>query len=114
MSALDPRHVNEPCRAADQRAAGKGQFGNGLVAAFVDRACAVGNTSPTFNFGSDRRVGFPALHFLERGNIRIGIVQRNDEAERDLIVLLVVEEPSSPGLVEWPPLGMDHSSRLMF
>ena len=36
MRALDARHVHEARRAADQRAAGEGQFRHGLPAAFGD------------------------------------------------------------------------------
>jgi len=59
-------------------------------------------------------MGLPALQLLERRNVGVGIVERDDEAERDLVVLLVVEEPAAPRVAERPALGVDHSPGLMF
>ena len=55
----------------------------------------------------------PALEFLERREIGVGVIERDDEAERDLAVRLVVEEAAAPGVVERPALGVDHSAGLM-
>jgi hypothetical protein len=51
----------------------------------------------------------PALELLERADPRVGIVERGDEAERDLAAGLVIEEPATPGAVlgQRPALGMN-------
>ncbi len=59
-------------------------------------------------------MGLPALEFLERRQIRVFVVESDDEAERDLVVVLVIEKSAAPGVFEWPALGVDHSPRLMF
>src|SRR5690606_11170955 len=61
------------------------------------------------------RMALPALEFLERTDPRVGVVEPGHEAERDLAVRLVVEEPSAPriALGERPALGVDHLSRLV-
>ena len=38
-----------------------------------------------------------ALEFLERGQVRIRVVEADDEADRDLVVLEVVEERAAVG-----------------
>src|SRR5205823_555859 len=96
MRALDPRHVQEARRAADQRAAGKHELRNRLIPAFVDRPRAVGHATPALDLGADRRMRLPALEFFEWRQIRICIIERDDEAERDLVILLMVEEPAAP------------------
>ena len=55
----------------------------------------------------------PALEFLERREVGIRVVERDDEAERDLVVGLMVEEAAAPGVVERPALGVDDSAGLM-
>ncbi len=42
VAALDARHVHEAGIATDQRAAGEGELGHRLVAAFGQRARAIG------------------------------------------------------------------------
>jgi hypothetical protein len=113
MRALDPRHVHEPRRAADERSAGEDELGDGLVPALVDRARAVGHAPPALDLGADRRMGLPALEFLERRKIGVRIIERDDEAERDLVVLLMVEEAPAPGIGQRPALRVDHSPWLM-
>src|SRR5207248_1711125 len=114
MRALDPRHVHEPRRAADQRSTGEDEPGNRLIAAFIDRAGAIGHAAAALDLGADRRMRLPALEFLKRGEIRVGIIERDDKAQGNLVVLLVIEEPPAPGIAQRPPLRVDHSARLMF
>ena len=40
----------------------------------------------------------PALEFLERIEIRVGVIQPDDEAQRDLAVRLMIEEAAAPGI----------------
>ena len=57
---------------------------------------------------------FPVLEFLERGEIRVRIIERDDETERDLIVLLMIDEAPAPGVAERPTLRVNDPARLMF
>ena len=98
MRALDPRHVDESRRATDQRAAGECQLGHALPAALVDRPRAVSRAPAAFDLGTDRRMLLPALEFLERMNVGIGVIQRGDEADSHLAVRLVVQEPAPPAV----------------
>ena len=113
MAALDPRHVDEPRRAADQRTAGKGQLRDRLPPALVDRARAIADALAALDLGADRGVSLPPLEFLERRQIGVPVIERGDEAERDLAIVLVVEEAPAPRVVQRPTLGVDHPPRMM-
>src|SRR3546814_1748625 len=58
-------------------------------------------------------MGFPALELLERREIGVLVVERDDEAERDLAIGLVIEEAAAPCVAERPALGVDHPARNM-
>src|SRR5438128_8956263 len=59
-------------------------------------------------------MGLPALKFLEGRQVRVRIIERYDEAECDLVVLLMIEEPASPCLVQRPALRMNDPACLIF
>src|SRR5690606_5858183 len=112
-AALDARHVDEARGTADQRAARESERRHRLPAALVDRARAVGHAAPALEEGADRRMLLPALKLLERREPGIPVIERNDEAERDLPVGLVIEETAAPGIAKRPALGVDDAARLM-
>jgi len=59
-------------------------------------------------------MSFVALKFFERIEVRIAIVQADNETYRHLIVLEMIEERSSIGrVVQWPAYRMDDETRLM-
>jgi len=60
-------------------------------------------------------VVLPALEFLERAQVRVRVIERGDEAERDLAAGLVVEEPPAPRAAfgERPTLRVDHPAGFM-
>src|SRR3546814_17488489 len=58
-------------------------------------------------------MGLPALEFLERREIGVLVVERDDEAESDLAIGLVIEETAAPCVAERPALGVDHPARNM-
>jgi hypothetical protein len=99
MAALDARHVHEARRAADQRAAGEEELRHRLPAALVDRARAVADAAAALQYLADRRMLLPALKLLEGREMGVLVVERDDEAERDLVVRLMVEEPAAPGVL---------------
>src|SRR5688500_16777454 len=115
MRALDSLNVDEPSSAADQRAAGKGQPGHALPAALVDRPRAIGNALAALDHPADRRMGLPALEFLERADPGVRIIERGHEPQGHLTIGLVVEEPAAPDIAftERPALRVDHLSRFM-
>src|SRR3546814_18607163 len=96
VTALDPRHVDEARRAPDQRAARECQLGHALPAAFVDRARAIGHALAAFEILADSRVLLPALEFVEGRDIRIAVIERGDEPQRNLPVRLMVGEAPAP------------------
>ena len=97
MAALDARHVDEARRAADQRAARERQLRHRLIAALGDGARAVGQALAALEGAADQRMGLEALEFLERRQIRIGVVEMDDEADRNQIVVEVIEERAAAG-----------------
>ena len=79
VCAFDFWDVEEPCRVADEGSPGKGAFGNGLEAAFVESAGAVGDAIAAFDDGFVNGV---VLHLLElsiRREPGVGIVETNDK-----------------------------------
>ncbi len=115
VAALDPRDIDEARGAADERAAGEGQLGDRLPAALVDDAAAIGDALAALEDRRDRRMVLPALEFLVGRDIGVLVIERGDEAERDLAIGLVVEEPAAPGaaLAQRPALRMDHAAGLV-
>ena len=64
---------------------------------------------------ADRRVGLPALELLERTQVRVAVVEADDEAHGDLAVLGVVQERAAIGVaIQRPAGGMHHQARLVF
>ena len=113
VAALDARHVQESCSATNQRAAREGQFRHRLPAAIIDGACAIGNAAAAFQNFADRRVGFPALEFLERRKVRVVIVEPHREAQGHLAIGLMIEEAAAIGIAQRPALTVDHPTRHM-
>ena len=112
VAALDARHVHEAGRAADQRAAGKDELRHRLVAAFGDRARAIGDPLAAVERVAHQRMRLEALEFLERREIRIRVVEVHDEADRHQIVVEVIEERAAAGrVVERPAEGVLHQAR---
>src|SRR6185369_962014 len=66
VSPLDPGHVHETSRTADQGTTGENQVGYRLPSAFIDGPRAVGDAPSSLDFSPDRRMGLPALELLER------------------------------------------------
>src|SRR5258706_6501032 len=59
-------------------------------------------------------MGLEALEFLERRQIRIGVVEMNHEADRNQIVVEVIEERAAAGgIVERPAERVLDQSRLV-
>ena len=92
---------------------GKDELRHRLPAALIDRARAVGDPLAALEKLADRRMLLPALELLERREPWIAVVERDDEAEGDLAVRLMIEEAAAPGVVERPALGVDHPARLV-
>src|SRR5690606_23614729 len=75
----------------------------------------ISDAPSAFDDRADRWMVLPELELLKRADVRIGVVERGDEPERDLAAGLVVEEAAAPGVAlrERPALGMDHPAGLM-
>jgi hypothetical protein len=97
--AASARHVHEARRAADQRAAGKGEPRNCLPSALGERAGAIGDALAAFQMLADQRMRLGALKFLEGIEIGVGIVKMHDEADRHQALAEMIEERAAAGLV---------------
>ncbi len=59
-------------------------------------------------------MGLEALEFLERRQPRVGVVESDDKADRDLVVLHVIEEGAAiGGRVQRPARGVNHQAGLV-
>ena len=65
---------------------------DGLQAAFVEGARAVGDPASAFQHGADRGVGLEALEFLEGIQVRVLVVEADHVADVHLVVFQVVQE----------------------
>jgi hypothetical protein len=94
---LDARHVDETGRAAEQRAARKVSRGTDCHPPSVS-ARAIGDALAAREGVADRRVRLETLEFLERRERRVGIVEVDDKADRNQILVEVIEERTAPVL----------------
>src|SRR5579872_1040388 len=92
MRALDPREIDKAGGAADQRAAGEDEFRRRLPAARADRPCAIGEALAAEECAGDQRMGLEALEFVERREGRIDVIEMDDKADGDEIVVVMVKE----------------------
>ena len=107
MGALDARHIDEARRAADQRAARKNELRHRLPAALGDRARAIADAGSAREGVAHDGMGLEALEFLERREIRVVVIEVQDESDRDEIVAVVIEERAAAGaVVERPAEGV--------
>ncbi len=114
MAALDARHVDEARRAAEQRAAGKHQLRNRLPAALGDRTRAVRDALAALERVADRRVRLEPLELVVGRQIGIGIVEVDDEPDRNEVLAIVVEERAAAGrVVERPAERVLHEPALV-
>mmetsp|Transcript_7227 Transcript_7227/g.19678 ORF Transcript_7227/g.19678 Transcript_7227/m.19678 type:complete len:426 (+) Transcript_7227:166-1443(+) len=99
VRALDLGHVEETSGAADERSTRKGELGNALVPALVERSRTVGESLAALECGLDGGMGLPALELLEGAEVGVGVVKPNHIAtghERVALVVEVVEEGAPP------------------
>src|SRR5579863_10303123 len=92
VTAFDARHVHETRSAADQRSTGKSKLRHRLPAAFSDGARAVTYPLAACEGVAHQRMCFEPLEFFERREVRILVVEVDDEADRNKIVAVVIEK----------------------
>src|SRR6266480_7556645 len=109
VAALDARGVEESGFVADQRAARENQFRQRLQAAGRDRARAIADALSALQKLPDGGVRLEALEFLVGRQEWIRIAEADDEADRDLAILHVVQErPAVSAGVERPAGAVKH------
>ena len=114
VAAFYARDVHETRRAADQRAAGEGEFRDRLEAALRDGARAIGEPLAALQRRAHRGVLLEALELLEGREVGVFVVQMNHEADRHQVVAVMVEERAAAGpVVERPTEGMLHEAGLV-
>ncbi len=113
MRALDLDAVEEAGAAADQHAAGKREPRQRLQTTFVDGARSIGDTLAAVEIGTNLRVQFPALKLVKRRKVRVSVVQRDDQAEKDLVVGGVIEKAPALGVVVERPSGGVYDQALL-
>src|SRR5262249_10838702 len=115
VNALDARHVDEARRAADQRATGKTQTRDRLVAALGDGARTIGKPLAALEDGTERGARLQALKFVERRQKGIVVIEMPDKPDRDQIVVVMIEERATAGVdIERPAEGVLDQALLVF
>ena len=92
MTPLDARGIEKAGVVSYQTTAGESHSGQRLQSPCSDRPGAIGDALAAFEETADRRVGLVTLKFLVGIEIGIRIAQSDDEADRNLVVLEVVQE----------------------
>ena len=113
VRTLDLQHIEKAGVVADQHAAGKREFRQGLNPAFHDRPGAIGNARSPCQRLAHERVVLPALKFIERAQVRVLVGQIDDQAQRHLVVLQVIEERAARGPAQWPTERVDDLAGLV-
>ena len=114
MAALDAAGVEVARFAADQRAAREHRLGQAQNAAGRDGPRAITDALAAFEEFADFRVQLPALKLLERAKPGVAVVQADDEAERDLVLVQVVQKRAPIRRhVQRPAGGVHHQAGLV-
>src|ERR1700730_6716093 len=112
MRTFDAGHMDDPRRAANERAAGKDELWHRLPAAFGDRPRAKRKPLSAFEQGRDHRMRLKTLKFVEWGERRIPIVQVNHETNGDEAVFEMIDKRAAAGaIIERPAEGMLDEAR---
>ncbi len=112
VRTLDAGEVDEACRAAKQRAAGKSQARHGLDASGRNRARAVAQPLAALERLANERMGLVALELVERRKCRVLVVEMDDEADRDQAVFIMIEErPAGRAASQRPTKSVQHLAR---
>ena len=97
VRALDLRHVQKAGPVAQQQPAGEAQLRQRLDAALDQRPGAVGDAAAALEMLAHMRVGLEALHFVERRQPGVGVVQPDDKAIGHQVGAEVIQERSAVG-----------------
>src|SRR5579863_4887600 len=115
MRPFVSRQIDEARGTADQHAAREGEFRHRLPAAFADRARPIRKTRAAAEDRGDLGMGLEALKFVEGRQRRVAIIEMDDEADRDAILVEMIEETAAATLiVERPADKMRDVARTMF
>jgi hypothetical protein len=88
--------LRKPAERRSARRRGTSASGS-TAAAFVDGARAVGRCAAALEVRAHAGMRLEALHLVEGAEIRVLVVEPDDEADADLVVLEVVEERAAVG-----------------
>ena len=108
VRTLDAHAVQESGVATDEHSAGKDQLRQGLQPAFVDGARAVADALAAVERRADERMLFPALEFLEGPQVRVAVIERDDQSQEHLVAGRVIEESAAFRVVVERPAERVH------
>ena len=99
MDALERGHVDHAAGLADEDGARHGELGLRPEAAALDGLGAPGGALAAFEDRLELRVLLDGLEHVVRRDGRVGRRQRDDDADRDLVVAVRVDPAADAGLV---------------
>mmetsp|Transcript_109706 Transcript_109706/g.164043 ORF Transcript_109706/g.164043 Transcript_109706/m.164043 type:complete len:244 (-) Transcript_109706:42-773(-) len=99
MGSLDLDGIQKPRRTPQQSPTGKGQFRNRVIPPFVQDAGTVGNARTAFEMFGDVRMGLPFLKFLVGVQIRILVIQTDDQSGQYEIRFLMIQKGSTVDVI---------------
>jgi hypothetical protein len=106
VDALQRHRVDHPASVTHEQGAGHRQLGHRPEAAAGQRLGAPGDALAALEDASDERVQLPLLEHVVRGGGGVGVLEVDDEADRDEILTgLLVLHRVQPGAADLTVLG---------
>ena len=78
-----------------------------MQAAFVDRPGAVGDPASAFQQRPDGGMGLEPLHFIERRQVGVLVIECDDEPDGDLAPFLMIDETAAGRIGQRPAQAVD-------
>ncbi len=114
VSTLDLGHVEETGSTAEQSTTGEVKLGDGLVSTFIEGPGSVGKALTALEEILEEGVVLHALELPERAEVRVRVVETNNETDRDHVVFHVVAPGSTVGRgIERPTHGVCNETSLV-
>ena len=98
MQAFDLGKVQGARVTANQQTAREGHFRQAVEPAFGNGPCAISHAFAAFQVLAQHRVVLHTLELIERGEPRVLVAEIHNQANDDLLVFRMVEEPTAVGL----------------
>ena len=111
VAAFDRGEIERTCVASDQQSSGKVHFRQAVETALGQCPGAIGDAFAALEMSAQGGVELEPLKLVERAEVGVCIVEIDDQSDRHLALLHMVEKPAAAGLlVQWPAGSVHHKA----